>query len=111
MRWNKPTEFEGSSMKFKRNNLKSGYSRAIATKLMKELIDSLDTKIIVVSYNNTYNAKSGASNNKIKEEELEDILKSKGEVLVKEIKYKFFNSGKTDLKNHLEKLYVCKVGK
>lgn len=110
-RWEKPTEFEGNSMKFKRNHLKSGYSRSSAPRLMKDLIDNLDAKLILVSYNNTYDAKSGASNNKIQEEELEQILKGKGKLSVKEIDYKFFNAGKTDLKNHKEKIYVCEVRK
>lgn len=110
-RWEKPKELEGNSMKFKRNHLKSDYSKSKAPIVFKELIDSLDTKIIVVSYNNTYNAKSGASNNKISEEQLLDILKSKGKVTRYEIKYKAFNAGKTDFDNHKEYLYVCEVNK
>ena len=109
--WNKPTVFEGNSMKFKRNHLKSGYSRSSAPELFKDLIDNLKCKLIVVSYNNTYDARSGASNNKITEEQLETILKSRGRVTIKEIKYKFFNAGKTDFKNHLERVYVCEVNK
>lgn len=111
VRWNKPTEFEGKSMKFKRDNLKSGYSRAKAPKLMQDLIDNADCKLIIVSYNNTYNARSGASNNKISEEEMLDILKSKGKTSVIEIDYKSFNAGKTDFDNHKELLYVCEVNK
>ena len=109
--WNKPTVFEGNSMKFKRNHLKSGYSRSSAPALFKDLIDNLKCRLIVVSYNNTYDARSGASNNKITEEQLETILKSRGRVTIKEIKYKFFNAGKTDFKNHLERIYVCEVNK
>ena len=108
-RWEKPTEFEGNSMKFKRNHLKSGYSRSKAPLLMEDLIMKLKANVIVVSYNNTYDAKSGASNNKITEEQLVSILEKKGKVSVTEIDYKFFNSGKTDLKNHKEKIYVCEV--
>ena len=108
-RWEKPTAFEGVSMKFKRNHLKSGYSKASAPKLMEDLIDSIHAKVIIVSYNNTYDAKSGASNNKITELQLENILKAKGKLTVVEVEHKFFNAGKTDLKNHLEKIYVCEV--
>ena len=61
-------------MKFKRDELKSGYSRSKAPLLFKDLIDSLDCKIIIVSYNNTYSAKSTASNNKIQEQEIINIL-------------------------------------
>lgn len=109
VRWEKPTEFEGASMKFKRDNLKSGYSRAKAPKLMKELINNAKCKLIIVSYNNTYNARSGASNNKISEEEMLDILNSKGKTSIIEIDYKSFNAGKTDFDDHKEILYVCEV--
>lgn len=107
--WNKPMEFEGTSMKFKRNHLKSDYSKAKAPAVFKDLIDNLKAKIIVVSYNNTYSAKSSASNNKISEAQLVDILSARGKVIIKEIKHKSFNSGKTDFKNHKEILYVCKT--
>mgnify|MGYP000926507273 CR=1 FL=1 len=109
-RWKKPKEFEGKSMKFKRDHLKSGYSRAIATELMSDLIKNIDSKIIIVSYNNTYNAKSGASNNKISEENLLKILNEKGKVSILDIPYKYFNSGKTKFDNHIEKIFLCKVG-
>lgn len=108
-RWEKPTELEGNSMKFKRNHLKSDYSKSKAPIVFKKLIDTLDTKLIVVSYNNTYNAKSGASNNKISEKQLLDILKSRGKVTRHEIKYKAFNAGKTCFDNHKEYLYICEV--
>jgi len=108
-RWEKPTEFEGTSMKFKRNNLKSDYSKSKAPEIFKDLIDNLKAKVIVVSYNNTYSAKSSASNNKISEKQLIKILSSRGKVNVKEIKHKSFNSGKTNFLDHKEKLYICKV--
>lgn len=111
VKWEKPTEFEGVSMKFKRDNLKSGYSQAKAPRLMEDLIKNAKCKLIIVSYNNTYNAKSGASNNKISEEELYEILAKKGKTEVIEIDYKSFNAGKTDFDNHKEKLYVCEVAK
>ena len=108
-RWEKPMEFEGNSMKFKRNHLKSGYSRSIAPKLLEDLVNSLNSQVIIVSYNNTYDARSGASNNKIQEEEIVQILSKRGEVNRIDMDYKAFNSGKTDLKNHKEYLFICKV--
>ena len=109
-RWSKPTEFEGISMKFKRNHLKSEYSRAKAPAVLQDLINNLDAKLIIVSYNNTYSAKSGASNNKITEEQIDSILSSKGKIIERRIiAHKFFNAGKTDFKKHQEFLYACKV--
>lgn len=109
VRWKKPTEFEGTSMKFKRNELKSDYSKAKAPEVFKDLIDNLQAKIIVVSYNNTYTAKSSASNNKITEAQLLETLSARGRVTIKEIKHKSFNSGKTNFQNHKEILYTCKT--
>lgn len=108
-RWEKPTEFEGDSMKFKRNHLKSDYSKAKAPLVFEDLINSIDANLIVVSYNNTYAARSTASNNKISENEIIKILSKKGKVSIREIDYKFFNAGKTDLKNHKELLFSCEV--
>jgi len=108
-RWNKPNEFEGVSMKFKRDGLKSGYCRVKAPILFSDLIHSLHCRLIIVSYNNTYTAKSSSSNNRIQETFLADILNQKGTTIVKEIPYKAFNAGNTDFKKHLEKLYICEV--
>ena len=107
--WQKPEELEGNSMKFKRKHLKSDYSKAKAPEVFEDLINNIKGKLIVVSYNNTYDAKSGASNNKISEKQIEDILTKKGKLTKIEIDYKFFNAGKTNLKNHKEYLYVCEV--
>lgn len=109
VRWNKPTEFEGTSMKFRRNELKSEYSRAKAPQVFKDLIDNLHAKVIVVSYNNTYSARSSASNNKITEAQLVETLSSRGRVDRKEVAHKFFNSGKTEFKDHKEFLYICET--
>jgi len=109
VRWEKPTEFQGTSMKFKRDNLKSDYSKAKAPKVFKDLIDNLQAKLIVVSYNNTYFAKSSASNNKITPSQLLETLSAKGEVIIKEIKHKSFNSGKTNFQDHKEILYTCET--
>lgn len=109
IRWDKPTEFEGKSMKFKRNELKSDYSKTKAPIVFKDLIENLDAKIIIVSYNNTYSARSTASNNKITEKQLIDILSLRGKVTKREIRHKFFNSGKTNFKDHREFIYVCEI--
>jgi adenine-specific DNA-methyltransferase len=108
-RWKKPKEFEGKSMKFKRDHLKSEYSRVKAPIVFKDLIDNLDAKLIIVSYNNTYKANSTASNNKISEEEMFNILSNKGRVRIVEIDYKSFQSGKTNFKDHKEFIYICEV--
>ncbi len=108
-KWEKPTEFEGKSMKFKRNHLKSEYSKKDAIKYFEHLINNIEANVIILSYNNTYNAKSGASNNKMQEEEILKILNKKGIVKVIDIKYNAFQAGKTDLNNHVEKFFITEV--
>lgn len=110
-RWNKPTEFEGNSMKFKRNELKSDYCRSKAPMLFADLIEHLDCSLIVVSYNNTYKAGSVSSVNTITSEQIIETLSKRGKVVVKEIDYRAFNSGKTNLDGHKELLYICEVKK
>ncbi len=108
-RWEKPEDFEGTSMKFKRNHLKSDYSKSKAPLVMEDLINNTKAELIIVSYNNTYTAKSSASNNKISPEQLERILENRGKILeIREVGHKFFNSGKTDFKDHKELLYICR---
>lgn len=108
-RWEKPEKFEGNSMKFERNALKSGYSRASAPALFEDLIRSLRCRLIVVSYNNTYKAGSSASVNKIGEDELVRILSMRGKVFKREIDYSYFNAGKTEFEGHKEYIFVCEV--
>ena len=110
-RWNKPTEFEGNSMKFKRDELKSDYCRNKAPILFEDLINSLSCKLIVVSYNNTYKAGSISSVNTITSNQIIETLSKRGKVTIKEKDYNAFNAGKTDLSGHKELLYICEVEK
>ena len=110
-RWNKPNDFEGNSMKFKRNSLKSDYCRSKAPALFEDLINNLQCKLIVVSYNNTYKAGSISSVNTISSEQLIATLNKKGRVTIKAIDYKCFNAGKSELDGHKELLYICEVNK
>jgi len=108
-RWTKPDKFEGNSMKFPRKELKSDYCRNKAPALMADLIANLKTDLIVVSYNNTYKAGSISSVNTISSDQLIEMLSKRGQVVVKEMDYRAFNSGKTELNGHKELLYVCEV--
>ena len=107
-KWEKPELF-GTACKPKAENM-SEYCRSSATKTFKELIDSLNCKYIVVSYNNTYNSKSSSSKNKITLENIQDIIASKGSVSIFEKEHQYFNAGKTNLPNHKELVFITKVG-
>lgn len=55
--------------------------------------------------------KSSSSKNKITLEEIKTMLEEKGETKVFDKPYKFFNAGKTELKNHKEYVFITKVEK
>ncbi len=107
--WKKPELF-GTALKPKEENM-SEYCKVSAPIVFNELIQSLDAKYIVVSYNNTYDSKSNSSKNKITLEEIKTILSNKGETQIFEKKYKAFDAGKTDLDNHKEFIFITKVKK
>lgn len=106
-KWDKP-KLVGTAMKPPEENM-SNYCRNNAPQVFQELIENLKVKYIVVTYNNTYNSKSTSSKNKITLEEIENILKNKGETKIFTHKYNAFNAGKTDLKDHQEYLFITEV--
>ncbi len=107
VKWEKPQLF-GTALKPSTENM-SAYCTVNAKNAFNELIENLNVKYIAVSYNNTYNSKSNSSKNKIKLEEIEEILKKKGNTTVFEHSHNFFNTGKTEFNDHKEFLFITKV--
>ena len=105
--WKKP-ELYGVAMKPKEENM-SEYCKSSAPIVFNDLIQNLQAKYIVVSYNNTYDSKSHSSKNKITLEEIRTILSSKGKTKIYEKKYKAFTTGKTELNDHKEFIFITKV--
>jgi adenine-specific DNA-methyltransferase len=106
--WKQPKVF-GKTLKMERENKMSNYSKAKAKNALQSLIENAKCKYILLSYNNTYQAKSSATINKITKEEIESILGKIGKISIFEQNYKFFNTGKTDFGNtHKELLYFVK---
>ncbi len=105
--WKKPKLF-GVAMKPEEENM-SDYCKTSAPIAFNDLIQKLNSKYIVVSYNNTYESKSNSSKNKITLEEIETILSNKGETKRFEKKYKAFTTGKTELNDHKEFIFITKV--
>jgi len=106
-KWDKPELF-GTALKPQEENM-SDYCRVQAKDRLAELVEDLDAKYLVVSYNNTYDSKSSSSKNKITLQEIESILSAKGKTKVFEKDYRHFNAGNTDFKNHKEYLFVTTV--
>lgn len=107
VKWDQP-ELIGVARKPQEENM-SEYCRNAAPVVFKDLVDHLNSKYIVVTYNNTYDSKSTSSRNKISLEEITEILNARGKTTILDHDYNAFNAGKTDLKGHKEYLFICEV--
>lgn len=105
-KWDKP-KLHGVALKPEPENM-SDYCRVRAKDKFVELVNDINAKYLVVSYNNTYDSKSNSSQNKITLEEIKNILSQRGKTKVFEKDYRHFNAGNTDFNNHKEYLFVTK---
>lgn len=108
-RWEKPPVY-GVALKPDRTNIKSEYCTQKATDAFNDLIKNCNAKYIMLSYNNMAEKGNNRSNAKISDEEILRILKSKGKVLVFSKNYKIFSTGKSNITDNEERLFLCKVG-
>ena len=108
VKWDEPELF-GMALKRKGESL-SDYCRIKAPAVFADLIEKLKCRYLVVSYNNTYNSKSSSSRNKIQFDEIINILSKYGKVKTLSKSYKAFNTGKTDLPDHREYLFIVEKG-
>lgn len=105
-RWEKPT-VSGVARKMDRTSLKSDYCTGQATKAFEELIDNIHAKYILLSYNNMAEKGNSRSNAKISDEDIYRILEKKGVVTVYSETYKAFTTGKSDISDNEERLFLC----
>lgn len=106
-KWDKP-KLHGVALKPEPENM-SDYCRVSAKDRFAELVNDINAKYLVVSYNNTYESKSNSSQNKITLEEIKNILSKRGKTKVFEKDYRHFYAGNTDFNNHKEYLFVTKT--
>lgn len=106
-RWNKPEVF-GVAKKMDRTALKSDYCTQKATDAFEKLIDATHAKYILLSYNNMAEKGNDRSNAKISDEDILRILRRKGTVKVFTEDYKAFSTGKSEIKDNQERLFLCK---
>lgn len=106
--WKKP-KVQYKARKMDRTHIKSVYSLKEATKAFEDLIENIDAKYILVSYNDMGVSGDGRSNAKIKDDDLIRILKSKGELEIVEKRYNAFTTGKSENGNLKERFFLCKV--
>ena len=107
VQWKKP-QLYGTALKPKEENM-SDYCRNAAFNAFTDLVSHINSRYLVVSYNNTYHSKSTSSENKIKLEQLEEVLNKCGRTQVFNHEFKAFNSGKTEFDDHREYLFITEV--
>lgn len=105
-RWEKP-DVKGVARKMDRTNLKSAYCTSKAAVVFEDLIQSISTRYILLSYNNMSQKGNDRSNAKISDEDIMRVLSAKGEVRVFTQDYKAFSAGKSDIDEHEERLFLC----
>ena len=106
-KWNKP-KVSGIARKMNRDSLKSDYCTSQATEAFRNLVNNIQAKYILLSYNNMETKGNSRSNAKISDEDILSILKTKGEVKVFSQQYKAFTTGKSNIKGNEERLFLCK---
>lgn len=107
--WKKPEVF-GTARKMDRSGLKSRYCENSAPRVFERLIADLNCKYIIVSYNNMGLKGVGRSQAKISDVDIIRTLEQKGKVTIYETDFNQFTTGKTNVDDHKERLFVCKVG-
>ena len=107
--WKKPKVF-GTARKMDRSALKSRYCENSAPRVFDRLIKDLNSKYIIVSYNNMGLKGAGRSQAKISDVDIIRSLEQKGKVTIYETDFNQFTTGKTNVDDHKERLFICKVG-
>lgn len=107
-KWDQPEVF-GVAGKMDRTSLKSDYCTKMAPLAMDRLIDSLNCRYILLSYNNMAEKGNARSNARITDEELLNSLSKRGDVTIFSQDHRAFSTGKSDIQDNQERLFLCKV--
>lgn len=107
--WNKPKVRGVAKKPVDLSDKRSLYNGVKAPEAFSDLINSIDAKYILVSYNNMAKKGNSRSNAKISNEEIIEILEKKGKLEIFHTNHQPFSTGKSQIDNHKELLYLCKV--
>lgn len=105
----KKEEVHGIAKKIDRTHLKSKYSLKSASHAFSDLINSLDTKYILVSYNDMGTSGDARSQSRISDHELISALERRGDVTVYEKPFNQFTTGKSKRDDLKERVFFCRV--
>ena len=101
-------EVFGVARKMDRSTMKSKYCTQSATEAFEQLIGDIKAKYILLSYNNMAEKGNDRSNAKISDQDIMRILEKKGEVKIFSESYKAFTTGKSDIDDNQERLFLCR---
>ena len=105
-RWDKPP-VKGVARKMDRSELKSDYCTSKAEAAFADLIDKIDARYIVLTYNNMESKGNDRSNAKLSDEAIMETLSQKGEVKVFNVSHKAFSTGKSKRDDNVERIFLC----
>lgn len=108
--WNKPEVF-GLAKKMDRTKMKSKYCKSNQASIaLADLVEKLNCRYILFSYNNNGKKLQCRSNAKLTDEEIIRILSTRGDVQVFTCDYRGFDAGKSEFsKDNQERLFLCNV--
>lgn len=108
--WNKPEVF-GVAKKMDRTKMKSKYCKSNQASIaLADLVEKLNCRYILFSYNNNGKKLQCRSNAKLTDEEIICILSTRGDVQVFTCDYRGFDAGKSEFnKDNQERLFLCSV--
>jgi adenine-specific DNA-methyltransferase len=106
--WKKEKVF-GVAKKIDRSHIKSKYNMKSAGVAFGDLIDNIEAKYILVSYNDMGTSGNARSQSRISDHEILSALKRRGEVRIFETDFKQFTTGKSNKDDLKERIFLCKV--
>lgn len=101
----------GVAKKIDRTHLKSKYSLKTAGEAFSDLIDKIDAKYILVSYNDMGKSGNARSQSRITDHEIISALERRGKVKIYEKSFKQFTTGKSSKYDLKERVFFCRIGK
>jgi adenine-specific DNA-methyltransferase len=100
----------GVAKKFDRTHLKSKYSLKTAGEAFSDLIDKIDAKYILVSYNDMGRSGNERSQSRITDHEIISALERRGKVKIYEKSFKQFTTGRSSKDDLKERVFFCRLG-
>lgn len=108
--WKKPAVSGVAGKMLPDASEKSRYCLKSAPEAFDDLIQGIDAKYILVSYNSMGKKGNGRSQAKISDEDIVSSLSKRGSVQVFEMAHNQFTAGKSEYLDNKERLFLCVVG-